>query len=255
MHPILFELGGHAVHSYGVLQALGLFLGISLGVWQGRRQGWPASWLWDLGILIILAGVGGARLEYVRLRWSEFAAQPARILDLGDGGEVFYGGLIGAILVVVAYTRWRGMAWRGVVDAYAAAVPLGHALGRIGCFAAGCCYGAPSGLPWAVVFPPGSRAPAGLPLHPVQLYEAAFDTLLGLGLLFGPRLAPGRRFAAMLVLYPAFRAFNELFRGDAVRGFVGVFSTAQLTSLLLLGVGLAVWFSAPGTGRTAPEAR
>lgn len=255
MHPILFEVGGHAVHTYGVLLGSGLFGGIALGAWLGRRDGMKADWFWDIGILIVISSIIGARLEYVRTRWEWFVEHPGQILTLADGGLVFYGGLIGAMLAVVAYALFRGLPLRRVFDVYAAPIPLGHALGRVGCVAAGCCYGAPTDLPWAITYPEGSAAPAGVPVHPVQLYEAGFDAILGVSLLLIPGLRPGRRFAAFLVLYPAFRAFNELFRGDQVRGFVGAISNAQAISLVLGALGLVLWFSAPGTGTTARSTR
>ena len=94
-----------------------------------------------------------------------------------------------------------------------------------------------------------------MPVHPVQLYEAGFDAILGVALLLVPGMRPGRRFAAFLVLYPAFRAFNESFRGDQVRGFVGALSNAQAISLVLGAIGVALWFSAPGTAPSAQPTR
>jgi phosphatidylglycerol:prolipoprotein diacylglycerol transferase len=241
--PVLFSVGGVTIHTYGVLTAAGFCLGICGAVVLGRRDGIPADFLWDLALVILVSAIGGSRLEYVRTRWSTYSGHPLAMLDLRDGGLVFYGGLIGALVASAAFLTWRRQpAWK-VLDLYAPFVPLGHALGRLGCFAAGCCYGRPTDLPWGVVFPPGSQAPAGVPLHPTQLYEAGFDTLLGIALLVlrARSRAPGLTFAALLIFYPAFRAFNESFRGDSIRGYVGFgISNGQAISLGLFVVGVII---------------
>jgi phosphatidylglycerol:prolipoprotein diacylglycerol transferase len=241
VHPILFEVGGRQIHTYGAAQGVALFGAICLNVWIARKEGFPPSRMWDLAILILVSATVGTRLEYVRTHWEKFADHPWKILDLSDGGEVFYGGLIGATLASLAYALVRRMPILPLFDTYAAAIPLGHAVGRLGCLAAGCCYGAPTAVPWAIVYPPGSRAPAGVPLHPTQLYEAGFDVALGATLLAWGKGVAGRRFGTFLVGYSAFRAFNELFRGDAVRGFVvGGLSNAQATSLALGAIGAVI---------------
>jgi phosphatidylglycerol:prolipoprotein diacylglycerol transferase len=245
VHPILFHLGTFPVHSYGVMFALALAVGLGGAVWIGWRDGLPADWLWDVAIALIVGTVVGGRLEYVRTHWSTFAAHPAQILALRDGGVVFYGGFVGALVCILAVIRWRGMPiWR-VVDIYGAMVPIGHAVGRIGCFLAGCCYGAPTDLPWGVTYPPGGIPPSDVPRHPTQLYEAAYDLALGAFLLWFRRNrgGEGRTFALLLLLYPGFRALNEVLRGDDIRGrFLGTALTnAQATSILLFALGLVVW--------------
>ncbi len=258
MLPVLFTVGGYAIHTYGVAIGAALYAGIAGAVALGKRAGFPAGRLWDLGIVLLVGGVVGARLEYARTHWTTtYAAHPLRVLDFREGGLVFYGGLVGAIVCMVAYAAGRRMGVLRVLDVYAPFVPLGHALGRLGCFAAGCCYGAPTAVPWAVTFPPGSEAPPGVPLHPTQLYEAVYCGLLGLALLawWPRRRGDGEVFAALLILYPAFRAVNEVFRGDAMRGTtVFGLSNAQATSILLgaLGVGLLVFRPRADGRRAAP---
>ncbi|MDP2309879.1 MAG: prolipoprotein diacylglyceryl transferase [Pseudomonadota bacterium] len=258
MHPVLFSIAGFEVHTYGVLAGVGFLFGVTgaaiLGSRPGPRGGFSWDFLWDLAIVLIVGAVVGSRLEYVRTRWAQYAASPVEILDLRDGGLVFYGGLIGAVLSALVYIRWRRQsAWR-VLDLYAPFIVLGHALGRLGCFAAGCCYGAPTDLPWAVVYPMGGKPPGGVPLHPTQLYEVLANVLIGGVLLAvrarGPRggatNGDGLTFAALLLLYPAFRSVNELFRGDGIRGAAvggvaaGGLTNGQAISVALFAIGLVI---------------
>lgn len=255
MLPVLFTIAGFEVHTYGVAAGLGLFLGILGAVWLGTRDGLPSTRLWDVGLVLIAGGVLGARLEYVRTHWDHFAADPARVLAFRDGGLVFYGGFVLAVLGLMVYTWARGLGVLRTLDVFAPMVPFGHAIGRLGCFAAGCCFGAPTDVPWAVVFPPGSEAPAGVPLHPTQLYEAGYSLVVAVVLawLLPRRRFDGQVFGLLLVVVPALRAVNEVFRGDAVRGFTVLgLSNAQATSILLGTVGVAILVLARGRVRRAP---
>lgn len=261
MHPILAEVGGFRIYTYGAAFGAALFLGVALGVGLGQRRGMEASRLWDVGIAALIGGVVGGRLEYVRTHWRTFAGDPTAIVALRDGGMVFYGGLVVAVIAMVGVARWRRLPVLRMLDAFAPGVPLAHAIGRMGCFAAGCCYGLPTDVPWAVTFPPGSEAPPGVPLHPTQLYEAGWNLLCGVALLafWRRRPADGRVFGAMLLVYAAFRGANELFRGDAERGVaLWGLTNAQVTALALGATG--AWLLrrisapdlAPGTAPKAP---
>ena len=254
MLPILFEIGGLSFHSYGVLYAAGVGLGILGTVWLGTREGMPADWFWDLALALIVGIVLGARLEYVRTRWPQFAADPMRILDLRDGGMVFYGGFIGVVLCMSALMWWRKMpAWK-IFDIYAVLLPFGLALSRVGCLLAGCCYGLPTTLPWGVTYPAGARPPAGIPLHPTQLYETLYCALLGVALAWirAHRRFEGQAFISFFLIYPLFRIANESLRGDTVRGYaIGALTNAQAISLLLIAAGAGMWL-VRGTARRSP---
>lgn len=243
MHPILFTLAGWPVHTYGAAYGAALFGGICGMVALGKRDGIDPSWMWDLGLLILFASVFGARAEYVRTHFASFHGDIAAMAALRDGGLVYYGGFVACALSIYAYARFRRVSPLRLLDHVAPVVPLGHALGRLGCFAAGCCYGRPTDLPWGVLFPPGGEAPSDVPRHPTQLYEAGGNVLIGLFLLWvwRRRSAPGQVFAALCLTYPVLRAIVETFRGDAVRGFVvGGLSNAQVTSAVLFVVGVLV---------------
>lgn len=237
-----------------MLYAAGILGGLLGMLHLGKREGLDADLLWEAALVLIGSIVLGARLEYVRTKWAYFAEHPARILALRDGGLVFYGGFVGVLVGVALWTWWRRAPGWKLLDLMSVMLPFGHAIGRVGCVLAGCCYGAPTSMPWGLVYPAGSDAPAGVPLHPTQLYEAAFGVALGTVLW---RMRAGRRFdgqvfATFLLAYPLFRSANELLRGDAVRGFVGGVSNGQLISLGLFALGLTVWWARSRTARSAP---
>jgi phosphatidylglycerol:prolipoprotein diacylglycerol transferase len=246
VNPVLFRIGSFALHGYGLLYALGVAVGVLGARKLLRREGVSDDTTWDLALALVAGVVIGARLEYVRSHFAEFAGAPWRVLALRDGGLVFYGGFVGAVLAILAVARWRGVRPLQVFDAFAVFLPVGHALGRVGCVLAGCCWGAPTGLPWGIRYP-ASHDSGGVPTHPVQLYEAAFNLALGAALLIlhGRRRHEGQVLAAFLLSYPIFRALNETLRGDAVRGFVlGTVTNAQATSAVLVVTGLAVaWYA------------
>jgi phosphatidylglycerol:prolipoprotein diacylglycerol transferase len=238
MRPILFSVrvGGGVVSfpTYGALVALGFVLGIGLFVRSGRRQGFDPARLQDLAFSSVVLGLVGARMAFVLLNLRAFvdACWPgaARAAGAGsaerwvqggclgplrfwDGGLVFYGGAVAVGLVVWVTCRREGWAFLRLGDLAAPSVALGHAVGRIGCLMAGCCYGKPCPAPWAVRFGPGSVAfddglsTAGFPsasasawtapLHPTQLYEAIGELAIfaGLVLIERRRAATGRRAA------------------------------------------------------------
>jgi phosphatidylglycerol:prolipoprotein diacylglycerol transferase len=245
VHPVLFTVGGVDLHAYGVLFAGGIAVGLLIAVKGLVRDGLPADLGWDAALAMLVGAIAGARLEYVRSHLSDFQSDPLRVLALRDGGMVFYGGFIGAVACMTALLMWRRAPTLRVLDAFAAPLPIGHALGRIGCVMAGCCWGAPTDARWALRYP-STHASGGSPVHPVQLYEAAFDLSLGLVLVWlhhnGRRRFDGQVLALLLLCYPVARLLLETLRGDATRGwaFWGL-TNAQATSLALLAAGAALW--------------
>lgn len=247
MHPQLFEVGGHIIHTYGVMIGSAMFVGLLLAARTARRERVSVDLIWDVGIVIMLSAILGSRAEYVRTRWSYFAEHPREILVFADGGLVFYGGLILCFITVVGYLTWRKAPVLRFLDVLCPSLAIGHAMGRFGCLMAGCCYGAPTDLWWGIEFPHGSRAPSGISLHPTQLNEVAFDASQGLLLLAYVPLRPGRRIALYLLTYPVFRAFNETLRGDAIRGYAfGGVTNGMLISAMLFALGAGIAWKAWG---------
>jgi phosphatidylglycerol:prolipoprotein diacylglycerol transferase len=244
MRPILFQIGElPAIYSYGFFLFLGLLCSTFVGVYLAHRDGVEPGKMYNIGILSVLTGIGGGRLEYVRTHWAEkFADHPLDAFNLREGGYVFYGGLVLAVSLSMAYIRWSRLSLGRILDAGAVGIPIGIAFARIGCLLAGCCYGGPSDLPWAIQFPEGGLPPGGVDLHPTQMYEhLAALSMIGI-LLAWRRVRPiyGLGLPLLAMLYGPWRIFNEALRGDGERGTVldGLLTNGQATSLILMAIGV-----------------
>lgn len=169
MYPILFRVGDFTVTSYGVLLVLA-FIGAGLVVAsEWRRRGWDAGDAQDIVLAAMIGGIGGSKLYWAIAQGDEFLADPIGTI-FTRGGFTYWGGLIGGIVCVTLWLKWRGYPLRAAVDSCALAIPIGYMLGRTGCFLVGDDYGKPTDLPWGIAFPEGSP-PTQVPVHPTQLYE------------------------------------------------------------------------------------
>jgi phosphatidylglycerol:prolipoprotein diacylglycerol transferase len=240
MHPILFKLGPLTIHTYGLFVASGFLLGLGLAVRQARKEGIPPHKIVDLGFYILLAAIIGSRLFFISINASHYIKNPLDILKIWEGGLVFYGGVFLALPAAIWYVKKNGLGIWKTADIFAPSIAIGHAIGRIGCFFAGCCYGKPAELlPWAVTFTdPESLVGAsiGIPLHPTQLYESAgeFINFLILITLRRYKSFNGQLFMAYLLLYSVLRFIVEFFRGDVSRGFIiNNLSISQGISILI----------------------
>lgn len=264
MHPVLFRIGHLTLHTYGLLVSTGVLLGLWLARRQAPRAGLNPERVWNLGIYMVLAALVGAKLWLVAADWDYYVEHPREIFGFNTllAGGVFYGGFLTAFVVAVLYARRFHLRFLPLADVYAAPLALGHAIGRLGCFAAGCCYGKPTSVPWGVVFTdPYAHAIVGTPLavriHPTQLYESAAEFLIfGVLLLLGrrPRFT-GQLFAAYAVLYGLSRGTIEFFRGDPDRTLFagGTFSLMQMVSVALILLGTWLLLRAKGRSPGAPE--
>src|SRR5476649_955007 len=177
MYPRLFELGPVTVYTYGVLLAAAYLAGLKLATVRGERRGLDSARVLDLGIYIIIAALIGAKLLLFITDFNAFRNDPRELLTLARSGGVFYGGLILAVAVALWYIRRARLPLWTTCDVFAPGIALGHVVGRFGCLFAGCCYGRPTSVPWAITFSDSFAAsnvgtPLGIPLHPTQLYEA-----------------------------------------------------------------------------------
>jgi phosphatidylglycerol:prolipoprotein diacylglycerol transferase len=240
MHPRLFELGPITVYTYGVLLAAAYLLGLKLAMVRAKSRGLDQTRVLDLGIYIIISALVGAKLLLLITDFRSFVSNPSELLSLARSGGVFYGGLILAVVVALWYIRRIGLPLWTTCDVFAPGIALGHVVGRMGCFFAGCCYGKPTNVPWAITFTDPFAAsnvgtPLNIPLHPTQLYEAGAEALILVLLLAtesrGKRY-PGRTFWLYMLLYAISRFIIEMFRDDP-RGSVGMFSTSQFISIIL----------------------
>ena len=266
MYPELFSVGPFTIYSYGVLLAASYLLGLRLAMWRAKKWGLDANRVLDLGIYIIIAALVGAKLLLLIVDYDQFS-RPEELLTLARSGGVFYGGLLLAVGVAFWYIAKHQLPFWTTCDVFAPGIALGHVTGRLGCLAAGCCYGRPTDVPWAIIFTdPQAQAnvgtPLGIPLHPTQIYEAG-AALLILGLLLATerrgRPFPGRTFWSYMFLYAISRYIIEMYRGDPRGTVFDIFSTSQFISLVLapLSVVMLVWLSRsrPLTPEQLPKRR
>jgi phosphatidylglycerol:prolipoprotein diacylglycerol transferase len=251
MHPILFEIRGFPVYTYGLLLAAAYLLGLQFALVRARSRGLDPNRIMDLGIWIIVSALVGAKLMLVVVERDKFGWSWTELVNLFRSAGVFYGGLIAAVAVAFWYLWRHKMPIWTVTDVFAPGIALGHAIGRLGCLFAGCCFGKPTTMPWGITFTSqfanqNVGTILGVPLHPTQLYEAGAELLI-LGLLLylekRGRPYPGRTFWSYMLLYGISRFIIEFYRGDS-RGTIPfltmTLSTSQFVSVLIVPVSLVM---------------
>ncbi|MBI5239366.1 MAG: prolipoprotein diacylglyceryl transferase [Elusimicrobia bacterium] len=249
MHPILISLGPLSLSTYGAAVAAGYLAAI---LWLKSRMAemrLDEKSFWRLIYCLFFGALAGGKLLYWAVSYRELL--DGRLSLLGDirYGFVFFGGVLGALAMGYVAKLWVKLDYMSTADYAGVALPLGHAIGRLGCLAAGCCYGRPTEMPWGLALGghPACVTPRelwGIPLHPTQLYEAAASALISLVLLKAmlPRarereLVPGTVFLSYVALYGAARFWIEFYRFDDRGASVPPFSVSQW--LALAGIGFA----------------
>jgi len=254
--PRLFEIGSFGLPTYGVLVAVGVLVGLWISVRNSTAHGIQAENAWDFGIAVVLAGIIGSKVLYILVDWRTYAEHPREIFSLAtlQAGGVFSGGLIAAFAVAAWFLRKHRMPALATCDAFSPGLAIGHAIGRLGCFAAGCCWGKPTHHFWGVTFtnPLASQlvgTPLNQALEPTQLFESAAE--LGIFVLLTWLLRhkkfDGQVFGSYLFLYGIARFFLEFLRDDPGRGsvFGGAMSTTQLIAIALVLAGGLIWYLRP----------
>ena len=244
MYPLVVKLGPLPVHTYGFMIALGFFAALATVKKLAAMNRLNPERMADFAFWFLLVGFVGARALFVITRFSEFMADPIAVFKIWEGGLVFFGAPLAAIPYALWMLRQEKISpWVGL-DVFLPALTIAHAIGRVGCLAAGCCYGTPTDLPWGVRLSSELVDPIhrGIPLHPVQLYESTTLVILYFGLLWlhQHRKFEGQVGLVYLITCPILRSILEEFRGDSIRGFViaGWLSTSQFISVLVLLAGL-----------------
>ncbi|MFZ5633072.1 MAG: prolipoprotein diacylglyceryl transferase [Bacillota bacterium] len=243
MHQILLYIGPFPVRSYGLMMALGMLGGITLAWYLARKKGKYQEDVLNMAVYALLAGLLGSRLWEVIFDWDYYGSHLAEIPALWQGGLSVQGGVAGGLLAVILYTRKHQIPFWEFGDMLAPGLLLGQALGRVGCYLNGCCYGVPTASACGVVYPPGTDAYlayGAVPLVPAVLFEAAWDLAAMALLLFLLFRKPFHGFIATLyfVLYAAGRIVLEFFRADSLT--MWGLKTAQVTSLVTMLAALAV---------------
>ncbi len=279
MHPILTFVFGQPVHLYAVAIATGFVLGVVGAARNAHRFGYSKDMVLDLCWWLLVMGLVGSRIAFILTNWEQYyypctdveyyntlkLERPLldpdcwRLLRFWSGGLVFYGGPIASIATLFVFMRREKLPSLPVADLIIPYLALGQAFGRLGCFAAGCCFGKQSHGALAVHFPPDSMAweqhvragligpdsPTSLGVHPTQIYDAATGFLLfgALLLIRSRRKFDGQVLASWLVLYPIVRSLNELFRGDDDRKFLTEIVIEPLNRLLGFAPGSVTFLS------------
>lgn len=276
--PMLIELGPLAIRWYGLLIALAVLLGLVISSRLARRRGFENGLISDLLPLLVLAAVVGARAYYVLFEWRQYRINWLEALQIWRGGIAIHGALIGGVLAVIGFCRWRRLSFWSLMDVLVPSVALGQAIGRWGNFFNSEAFGLPTDLPWKLSIPLASR-PAGYLanewFHPTFLYESLWDLGLFLILLVlvlrrrsdgSPWLPNGAVTCVYALVYSLGRFWIEALRLDplCLWGTLpdgNCLRIAQLMSLLLAlaGAGGLVWLLAlqrplPDPGRPLQEA-
>jgi len=257
--PQLFHIGKFFLPTYGLLVSTGVLVGLWISVRNSEKQGIKAENAWDFGIALVLAGILGSKILYIILDWRSGHVYGQNLreifsIDTLQAGGVFSGGLVAAFIVAWWFLRKHHMPALATCDGFAPGLAMGHAIGRLGCFAAGCCYGKATDHFWGVTFTNPLAAqlvgtPLGHALEPTQLFESAAE--LGIFFIltwtFKRKKFDGQVFGAYLFLYGIARFFLEFIRDDPGRGSVlgGVLSGTQLIAISLVLAGGLIWYVRP----------
>lgn len=235
-----FHIFGISVPTYGVLTLIGIIVGILCMLYNRKFYNVKKDDTFFFALYCVIFALLGGKVLYIIVEFRHLLENPEMWKAVVTGGMVFYGGVIGGILGGVLYTRRYHLDTWKLFDIAAPGVAIGHGIGRIGCFCAGCCYGAPTDLSIGVVYPEGlGIAPAGVPLLPTQLFEAGAEAILAVVLFFILRRNKfaGRVTGWYLVLYGIIRFGLEFLRSDP-RGAIFGLSTSQLISIFMAALGL-----------------
>jgi len=215
MHPVLFRVGDVPVHSYGTMLAIGFLVGIALLHRHARfTPELKPDRIIDVSLFVLVGSLIGARVMYVLLNLGQFKA-PLEMLYVNRGGLSFHGGLLGALLGGLLFSRFYKVPFWRMADQFMPSLAIGYAITKVGCFLNGCCIGRPTGTDWGVRFPdPFVAGALTLPSHPAQLYDAAANVLMCFAMasvLYRKRFH-GQVFLSYLVAYSAIRFVIEGFR-------------------------------------------
>ena len=249
MHPELLKTPFFSIHTYGFFIVLGFLLCLYLIRKKTKAEGLNPDKMTDVAFWSLLFGLLGGRLLYVITLWREFAQAPLEIFRFWNGGLVYFGGFITGILSFIYLCKRYEIPILRALDIATPSLAIAHSFGRLGCFAAGCCYGKPTDPShwYAVIFThPDTIAPTGIALHPTQLYDSVNALLLFLVLnwLYHRKKFDGQVILMYGMLYSIGRSVIETFRGDKVRGFLiqDVLSTSQFISIFIFLISVFFYF-------------
>src|SRR5215207_1607689 len=245
MYPEIFRIGSFPINTYGVFLAMAFLCAILITVRLARRDGLPSEKIYDLSLWMLLAALIGSKVLMLFTE-PEYRDNPLQLLSLDflRSGGVFYGGLLGAVIAGYFLMKRYKLPWWKTADACAPGIAIGNFFGRQGCFAAGCCWGKPTNLPWGVKFSALGHeitgVPIGVPLHPTQLYESFAMLIVFFFLLWlhKRKRFNGQVMLSYILIYSVIRFGIEFVRDDPRGDILGLttltgLSTSQLISLVV----------------------
>ncbi len=252
MFPRLFSIGHFTLHTYGLLVATGFLLGIYVAQKLAKQFGLNPDLVFNLAVYVAFAAVVGSKVFLVIQDWRFYWHNPAALVstEFLQSAGIFYGGLVFGLLTLTLYVRHHKMRWLAVGDCLAPGAALGHAIGRLGCFSAGCCWGKPTNASWGVIFTSQYAhqtvgVPLGVRLYPTQLIESGAEFII-FGILMW--IARRRGFSGeltsfYLVVYGIVRYLVDFLRVYEPQAmlFHGLMTDAQLTSLFMIALGIGIW--------------
>lgn len=229
--PVLFSLGSINVYSYGLMYALAIIIGSFIILKVGENRGLNKDKLYNLIVVVLVSQFIGARLFYIFAHYDYYLTNPLDILKIWQGGLIFYGGFLFGLLAAYVYVKKNQLNLLKHLDAIAVGLPLGFAIGRIGCFLRGCCYGLPTKLPWGILS-------EGQVIHPTQLYYVLAGLIIFtiLFILRKTKYFDGFLFWIFILMYTSLSFVIEFFRYYEVR--VWIFSVSQLFDIVFFIIAL-----------------
>ena len=229
----LLTIGPFTVYGYGLMIAIGIVAGCLTAEYRAGKQKLDSEQIFPMILWCLVGGFFCAKLLFWITEWKSIVQDPGFIMETLSSGFVVFGGIIGGILTGLLYCRIRKLVFFKYADVILPSVALAQGFGRIGCFLAGCCYGKETERVFSVIFQNSEYAPNHVALIPTQLYSSGLDFLHFLLLLLIARnkKADGQVTACYLIFYSIGRFVIEFFRGDIIRGSVGILSTSQFISI------------------------
>ena len=249
MHPLLLSIGPINIYSYGFMIFIAFITCLHIAKKLASTKNIPPKQYEDVAIWGLLIGLLGAKFLYILTRFDDVVKEPKVLLDYITSGFVFYGAPLAVIPFLFFIRKKYKISVLKYLDIFMVVLPLGHAIGRIGCFLAGCCYGKPTNLPWGVTFKASQIVEPSLrnvALHPVQLYESFLLFILFFILYKAYKKInfDGKVLCMYFMLYAIIRFAMEQFRGDGIRGFVipNIISTSCFISIIMFVISFVAYF-------------
>lgn len=221
MHPMITKFGPVTIYSYGLMIGAAFLLGIYIARLEAIRKGIKIDLVYDAVFYLVIGALAGARIYYLAFFEPRmFIKDPLSIFKIWQGGIAIHGAILGGILAGLLFSKFRhNISFFRLADLIAPSLILGQAVGRIGCFLNGCCFGIPTDLPWGIMFPRGSMphiAYGGMAVHPTQIYEVMLN-IAGFFILWNVRRRikfDGGLFLVYLMMYNSYRIAISGLRGD-----------------------------------------